>query len=63
MACKKRSKVKDLKVDDKEASKVRGGLNPQPEPPAPMDHISLTKKIDPVINPSERFKPFVNKKF
>jgi hypothetical protein len=45
---KKRSvAVKDLTA--KNATKVKGGLNPQPEPPMLMDHKSI---INPTINPS-----------
>ncbi len=45
---KKAAKVKDLparSLKAKDASKVKGGLNPQPEPPAPTGFL----KIEPAL--------------
>ena len=42
----KGTKVKDLKVKEEKAKQVKGGFNPQPEPPAKW---KPSTQINPVI--------------
>ncbi len=45
---KKAAKVKDLparSLKAKDASKVKGGLNPQPEPPMPVGFPKLNTRL------------------
>jgi hypothetical protein len=52
---KKSGKIADLpakSLKGKDAAKVKGGLNPQPEPPIPLGYkIGDMKLINPTINP------------
>jgi hypothetical protein len=53
---KRTANLKDLTAKD--AAKVKGGLNPQPDPPMIGDHKTGFLKItNPTINPSSIINP------
>jgi hypothetical protein len=51
----KGTKVKDLKVKEEKAKQVKGGFNPQPEPPGKWKQTN-TNVVNPVVNNQQTFR-------